>query len=188
MIHADRVIEQRVAMSGFRRDGALSPNGLALRIAAVPAAVLSRFSAAREQLVKHSSVDGTRIGASGYCMGGAIVLSAARAGVDLAGVAAFHPSLGGYRTGPGPVKAKVLVLNGADDPFNKPEQIEALKKDLSAANADLKFVDYPGAVHAFTNPEATERGKQYNLPLAYNAEVDRQSKAEANMFFSSVLK
>jgi dienelactone hydrolase len=153
-----------------------------------PALVQSRFSAAREQLAKHSTVDAKKIGASGYCMGGAVVLSAARAGADLAGVAAFHPSLGGYRTGPGPVKGKVLVLNGADDPFNKPDQIDGFKKDMAAAKADLKFIDYPGAVHAFTNPEATEKGKQYKLPLAYNAEVDKQSKAEADKFFSSVLK
>lgn len=153
-----------------------------------PAAVQSRFNAAREQLAKHASVDAKNIGASGYCMGGAVVLSAARAGADLVGVAAFHPSLGGYRTGPGPVKAKVLVLNGADDPFNKPEQIAAFKKDMEAAKADLIFVDYPGAVHAFTNPEATEKGKQYKLPLAYNAEVDKQSKAEATKFFSGAFK
>lgn len=153
-----------------------------------PAAVQSRFLAAREQLARHSSVDAAKIGASGYCMGGAVVLSAARAGADLAGVAAFHPSLGGYRSGPGPVKAKVLVLNGADDPFNKPAQIDAFKKDMEAGNADLTFIDYPGAVHAFTNPEATEKGKQYKLPLAYNAEVDTQSKAEAARFFSAIFK
>jgi len=152
------------------------------------AAVQSRFSAAREQLAKHKSVDATRIGASGYCMGGAIVLRAARAGVDLRAVAAFHPSLGGYSTGPGPVKAKVLVLNGADDPFNKPEQIDAFRADMEAAKVDLKFINYPGAVHAFTNPEATEKGKQFNLPLAYNAEVDQQSKDEATKFFSAAFK
>ncbi len=153
-----------------------------------PAAVQSRFNAALEQLARHASVDPKRIGASGYCMGGAVVLRAARAGAELGGVAAFHPSLGGYRTGPGPVKAKVLVLNGADDPFNKPEQIDAFKKDMEAGKADLKFIDYPGAVHAFTNPEATERGKKYNLPLAYHAEVDKQSKAEAARFFRAVFK
>lgn len=152
------------------------------------AAVQSRFNAAREQLAKHASVDAKRIGASGYCMGGAVVLSAARAGADLAGVAAFHPSLGGYRTGPGPVKAKVLVLNGADDPFNKPEQIDGFKKDLEAAKVDLIFINYPGAVHAFTNPEATEKGQQYKIPLAYNAEADKQSKAEAAKFFNAVFK
>jgi dienelactone hydrolase len=44
---------------------------------------------------------------------------------------------------------------------------------------------YPGAVHAFTNPEATAKGKQFNLPLAYHAEADKQSKAEASKFFSA---
>lgn len=153
-----------------------------------PALVQSRFNAAREQLAKHATVNPAKIGASGYCMGGAVVLSAARAGVDLAGVAAFHPSLGGYRTGAGPVKARVLVLNGADDPFNKPEQIDGFKKDMEGAKADLKFIDYPGAVHAFTNPEATEKGKKFNIPIAYNAKVDKESKAEANKFFKAVFK
>ena len=152
------------------------------------ALVKSRFNAALEQLARHPSVDPKRIGASGYCMGGAVVLSAARAGADLAGVAAFHPSLGGYKTSSEPIKAKVLVLNGADDPFNKPEQIDSFKKDMESAKADLKFINYPGAVHAFTNPEATEKGKKYKLPLAYNAKADKASKAEADKFFKGVLK
>jgi dienelactone hydrolase len=169
-------------------DNPTDASGLMKSVMGNPALVQSRFAAAREQLAKHATVDAKKIGASGYCMGGAVVLSAARAGSDLAGVAAFHPSLGGYRTGPGPVKAKVLVLNGADDPFNKPDQIDGFKKDMEAAKAELRFIDYPGAVHAFTNPEATEKGKQYKLPLAYNAEVDKQSKAEADKFFQAAFK
>ena len=43
-------------------------------------------------------------------------------------------------------------------------------------------------MHAFTNPEATELGKKFNLPLAYNAKVDKESKAEALKFFASVFK
>jgi hypothetical protein len=40
-----------------------------------------------------------------------------------------------------------------------------------------------------TNPEATENGKKFNLPLAYNAEADQQSKAEeAVTFFAVVFK
>jgi len=169
-------------------DNPTDASGLMKSVMGDPALVQSRFAAAREQLAKHVTVDTKKIGASGYCMGGAVVLSAARAGSDLAGVAAFHPSLGGYRTGPGPVKAKVLVLNGADDPFNKPDQIDGFKKDMEAAKAELRFIDYPGAVHAFTNPEATEKGKQYKLPLAYNAAVDKQSKAEADKFFQAAFK
>ena len=46
----------------------------------------------------------------------------------------------------------------------------------------------PGTVRTFTNPEATENGKKFKLPLAYNAEADKQSKAEAMKFFSVVLR
>lgn len=153
-----------------------------------PPVLQSRFNAARAALANHPTVDASRIGAAGYCMGGTVVLNMARAGADLDGVAAFHPSLGGYRQAAGPVKAKVLVLNGAADPFNKPDQIAAFKKDMESARADYRFIDYPGAVHAFTNPEATAKGKQFNLPIAYHPEVDRQSKAEADGFFRSALK
>jgi dienelactone hydrolase len=169
-------------------DNPKDAGGLMKSLMGDPAVVQSRFNKAREQLAMHASVDAGRIAASGYCMGGTVVLNMARAGADLAGVAAFHPSLGGYRSAQGTVKAKVLVLNGADDPFNKPEQIDAMKKDMDAARVDLKFINYPGAVHAFTNPEATEKGKQFNIPLAYNPEADKQSKAEASKFFSDVLK
>jgi dienelactone hydrolase len=169
-------------------DNPKDAGGLMKSLMGDPKAVQSRFNAARAQLAKHASVNAKKIGASGYCMGGTVVLNMARSGAPLAGVAAFHPSLGGYKPGDGKVKAKVLVLNGADDPFNKPEQIDAFKKDMEASKVDYKFVNYPGAVHAFTNPEATEKGKQYNIPLAYNAEADKKSKAEADQFFKAALK
>ena len=101
----------------------------------------------------------------------------------------FHGSLPTQTPAkPGGVKAKVLVLNGADDSFVKPEQIEAFKKEMQAAGVDYRFVSYPGAVHGFTNPAATENGKKYNLPLAYNAEVDRQSWEEMRKLFGTALK
>jgi dienelactone hydrolase len=153
-----------------------------------PKVMESRFNAARAQLAQHPTVDGTRIGAAGYCFGGTVALNMARAGADLAGVAAFHAGLSANTPAPTAVKPKILVLNGADDPFIKPEQIEAFKKDMDAAKADYKLINYPGAVHAFTNPEATEAGKKFNLPLAYNEKVDKEAKAEADKFFAAVLK
>jgi dienelactone hydrolase len=45
---------------------------------------------------------------------------------------------------------------------------------------------YPEAVHAFTNPEATAKGKQFNRPLRYDAEADRQSKAEMAKSFAGL--
>jgi dienelactone hydrolase len=155
-----------------------------------PSTMESRFNAARKELAKQASVNPQRIGAVGYCFGGAVVLNMARTGADLAAVAGFHASLGLNTPAPaaGTVKAKVLILNGADDPFVKKEQYEALKKDFDAAKADYRIVEYPGAVHAFTNPEATELGTKFNLPLKYDAKVDQEAKAEAAKLFEANLK
>jgi dienelactone hydrolase len=155
-----------------------------------PKAMESRFKAAQAELAKQASVNPQRIGAVGYCFGGAVVLNMARTGDDLRAVAGFHASLGLNTPAPAPgtVKAKVLILNGADDPFVKKEQYEALKKDFDAAKADYRIVTYPGAVHAFTNPEATELGKKFNLPLKYDAKVNEQAEGEAAKFFAANLK
>ena len=155
-----------------------------------PQTMESRFNAAREELAKHKTVDASRIGAVGYCFGGAVVINMARAGADLAGVAGFHASLGLNTPAPAPgaVKAKILILNGADDPFVKKEQYAQLESDLTAAKADFKVVTYPGAVHAFTNPEATALGKKFNLPLRYDAKANKQAKADADKLFASALK
>ena len=155
-----------------------------------PKAMESRFNAARAELAKHPTVNGAKIGASGYCFGGAVVINMARAGADLKGVAGFHASLGLNTPAPQPgaVKAKILILNGADDPFVKKEQYTQLKSELDAAKADYKVIEYPGAVHAFTNPEATALGKKFNLPLKYDAKVDKEAKSEASKFFKAALK
>jgi dienelactone hydrolase len=155
-----------------------------------PTMMESRFNAARDELARQPSFNPQRIGAVGYCFGGAVVLNMARAGADLTVVAGFHASLGLNTPAPGPgaVKAKILILNGADDPFAKREQYDALKKDFDAAKVDYRVIQYPGAVHAFTNPEATELGKKFNLPLRYDAKADQESKAEAAKFFAADLK
>src|SRR5947199_2899214 len=155
-----------------------------------PKVMESRFKAAREQLVKQATVNPQRIGAVGYCFGGAVVLNMARAGADLAAVAGFHASLGLNTPAPAPggIKANILVLNGADDPFVKREQYDALKKDFDAAKAHYRVIEYPGAVHAFTNPEATELGKKFNLPLRYDTKGDQETKAEAAKFFVADLQ
>src|SRR5512135_3773115 len=175
---------------GKTADNPKDAGALAGSVMKNPQAMESRFNAAREQLAKQPTVDPARIGAVGYCFGGAVVLNMARSGTDLAGVVGFHASLGLNTPAPAPgsVKAKILILNGADDPFVKREQYDALKKDFDAAKTDYRIIEYPGAVHAFTNPEATELGKKFNLPLRYDAKVDEEAKAEAAKFFAADLK
>lgn len=149
----------------------------------------ARFTAAMEFLKQQPSVDPTRIAAIGYCMGGGVVLNMARQGVDLKGVASFHGGLTAVKPAqPGGVKAKVLVLHGGDDKFIPPEQIEAFKQEMKSAGVDFQFISYPGAVHSFTNPDADELGKKYNMPIAYNADADRKSWGELKGFLSKIFR
>jgi dienelactone hydrolase len=135
-----------------------------------------RFIAADNLLKSQPTVEPNHISAIGYCFGGGMVLEMARRGMDLDLVASFHGSLdSGLRAEAGEVKAKVLVYNGADDPFVKPEQIQAFKAEMDQAGVDYSFTNYPGAKHSFTNPGADQYGKEFNLPLAYNKEADEKS-------------
>ncbi len=149
----------------------------------------ARFMAAMDFLSRQATVDPTRIAAIGYCFGGGVVLNMAREGVDLKGVASFHGSLTAINSAqPGRIKAKILVLNGADDKFTTPEQMEAFKQEMKSAGADFQFISYPGAVHSFTNPEATELGKKFKMPIAYNANADKKSWDELKKFLNMVFK
>ena len=140
-----------------------------------PAVLAARFNSALEQLKQDPYVDPDRIAAIGYCFGGAVVLSVARAGADLDAVVSFHGALAA--SGPvdsGSVRARVLVLTGAADPMIPAEQVAAFSDEMKAAGARLEVVSYPGAKHSFTNPDADKVGME---ALAYDAEADRQSWA-----------
>lgn len=147
----------------------------------------NRFVAALDLLKQQPSVDANHIAAIGYCFGGGVVLNMARMGVDLDGVASFHGSLAPVVAAqPDTVKAKVLVLHGADDSMVTAEQVDAFKKEMEAAGVDYEFISYPGAKHSFTNPGATAVGEKFNMPLAYNKEADEQSWAKLEGFLQQV--
>ena len=149
----------------------------------------ARFAAAMDFLKQQPTTDPARIAAIGYCFGGGVVLNLAREDIGLKGVVSFHGSLKSVKPAqPGNVKAKILVLHGADDKFISPDQIEAFKQEMKAAGADFKFVSYPGTVHSFTNPDATEMGKKFNMPIAYDSRADQESWNEMKGFLSGVLK
>jgi dienelactone hydrolase len=102
-------------------------------------------------------------------------------------VVSFHGSLTTEQPAkPGQVVTSLLVLNGADDPLVKPADIDGFKKEMLAAGIDYQFINYPGAVHAFTNPEADTYGKKFNLPLAYNARADQESWTEMRGFLDRI--
>lgn len=147
----------------------------------------ARFEQALQILTDHAATDAEKTAAIGYCFGGAVVLSMARAGMDLDGVVSFHGSLGGLAPiNEGEVEAEFLVLNGAADPMVSAEQKQAFQQEMQRADLEFEFVDYPDAQHAFTNPAATAKGEQYGLPLAYDAEADADSWNKMRDFLQRV--
>lgn len=141
-------------------------------------AAKSRFMAAMEELKKHPSVDSDKIAAIGYCFGGSVVLTMANAGMDLDAVAAFHSGVALPIMPNEDLTAKVLVCNGAADPFVSPESVAAFTKAMDSIEADYKYIAYEDAVHAFTSKDADSLGKKFNLPLAYQEKADKQSWEE----------
>ncbi|HEU4400644.1 MAG TPA: dienelactone hydrolase family protein [Candidatus Polarisedimenticolia bacterium] len=151
-----------------------------------PAVVSARFNAALDRLKRDPHVDPEKIAAIGYCFGGAVVLGMARSGADLDAVVTFHGLLATKTPAEkGTVKARLLVLTGADDPMIPPEQVEAFRNEMTAADARFEVVVYPGARHSFTNPQAGKAGMD---ALAYDAEADRKSWAAMLDLFQQVFR
>lgn len=146
------------------------------------------FDAALEKLKAYPQTDGANVAAIGYCFGGAQVLNLARMGEDLKGVVSFHGNLAVTTPEKDKIKAAVLVCHGNDDKFVPVEEVEKFKKQMDSVGAKYTFKGYDGATHAFTNPDATENGKKFNLPIAYNAAADSASWNEMKTFFNTIFK
>ena len=147
----------------------------------------ARLKASYELLKGTPTTDAAHVAAIGYCFGGAVVLHAARIGMDLDGVVSFHGSLGSaHKPAPGSVRARILVCHGAADSLVPDADVAAFKREMEGAGADYRFEAYEGALHGFTNPDADENGKKYGLPLAYSAETDRRSWQAMQDFFNAI--
>ncbi len=147
----------------------------------------SRLRAAYDVLCAQSVVDETRTAAIGYCFGGAMVLHMARIGMPLKAVVSFHGALGSFHTPrPGEIQSRILVCHGAKDNLVPESDRETFNAEMAIAEANVKFESYEGALHGFTNPEATERGQSYGLPLAYDQRADEASWSEMKALFNEV--
>jgi dienelactone hydrolase len=137
--------------------------------------IADRFAAALA-VITGEGVPSDKVAAIGYCFGGAVVLNMARAGLPLAGVASFHGALGTDTPArQGEVAARIKVYHGNDDGMLPPEEVDAFKAEMSAAEVDYEFVGYEGAGHGFTNPEADANAAKFGLALAYNRQADEDS-------------
>lgn len=149
----------------------------------------ARIDAAIAKIKTNSLADTSNIAAIGYCFGGGVLLNTARLGSnDLKGVVSFHGSLIGTPANKNLLKSSILVCHGEVDPLVPPADVEKFKKQMDSINANYTFKSYPMALHAFTNPAATELGKKYNMPIAYNAAADTASWTDMKEFFAKLFK
>jgi dienelactone hydrolase len=144
----------------------------------------SRAKAGLDVLVSQPLVDGKRVAAIGYCFGGGTVLELARSGVDIAGVVSFHGNL----DTPDPkdaknIRAKILVLHGADDPYVPEKDVAPFQEEMRQAKVDWQMVTYGGAVHSFSNPNS---GDDPSTGSAYNEKADKRSWEAMRLFFGEL--
>jgi dienelactone hydrolase len=144
----------------------------------------ARAQAGLEQVQKHELVDTSRIAAIGFCFGGTTVLELARSGAEIAGVVSFHGGLGSPTPAePKQLKAKILVLHGADDPFVKQEEIASFKEEMRKSGADWQMVYYGDAVHSFTQKKA---GTDKSKGAAYQEAAAKRSWKAMQAFFDEI--
>ncbi len=115
--------------------------------------VLKAFEVARQL----PYVDADRIAVLGYGFGSICALDLARSGVDLLGAISVyghfeppHPSL------VQPIKAKILILHGYNDPITPLSDLLAFEETLNRAKVDWQTHVFGGAMHAFATPGSNE--------------------------------
>jgi len=142
-----------------------------------------RIELALMQLVK-SGASRDKIVVIGYCFGGTGAIEAARVNMPVAGVVSFHGGLArdAARTIT-PVKARVLVLHGADDPYESKEEITLFQDEMRSAKADWQMNYYANAVHAFTEKSA---GNDNSKGAAYNEKADKRSWNDFMVFLDEL--
>ena len=141
----------------------------------------ARIQAALDVLTADSHVDPSRLGVSGYCLGGMVALELARSGAPIQAVAIFHGTL----DTPTPedaknIKGRVLVMHGIDDTSVPVTDAYKLASELKAANVNFELELYSGVLHGFTEPE--NKGGPGKKTI-YNERTDRKSWAAMQDLF-----
>ncbi len=143
-----------------------------------------RVNAALDVLLAQAEtapIDLNSVAAIGFCFGGGTVLELARSGRTLDAVVSFHGNL----DTPNPADAQaidtgILVLHGADDPSVTQESVQAFVDEMQAVDdLDWQLVQFGGAVHSFTDPDANNPGRN-----EYNEKVAKRAYAAMALFLA----
>lgn len=135
--------------------------------------------AAAKYLAAQPNVDGQRIGAVGWCMGGGYAALLAVHDPTLRAVAINYGELPVSRKQLEKIHAAVLGIFGGIDRVVTPEQVHAFEQTMQTLGKPVVVKIYPDAGHAFENP---------NNKGGYRAADAENAQSEMREFFARELK
>lgn len=174
--------------NGLTADNPDSAGKYAMPFYQNPQMAKARIDAAIAKIKTYAQTDAANIAAVGYCFGGGILLNTARLGSELKAVVSFHGSLIGTPADKNLLKTNILVCHGGADPFVPAAEATAFKQQMDSISAVYTFKEYAGAMHAFTNPNATAMGEKFKIPIKYDATADTASWKDMKVFLNGVFK
>ena len=136
------------------------------------------LDAAVQALQSQPEVDGARVGAIGFCMGGQLALFAATRNAKIGAVVdcyGVHPSVKPDFAG---LDAAVLGVFAERDAFVPPAAVAQLEAALHAAGKRAHFTIHPGVDHAFLND---------TRPDVYDANAAARAWSEITAFLRAEL-
>lgn len=116
---------------------------------------------------KLPNADSKRIAVVGFGFGGLCSLDLVRASANLLGAVSVYGHFEPSGLAEQPIKAKILLLHGMDDPIVPIEELLMFTKKMTEQGVDCQAHLFGGGLHAFTNPQANNsaKGMMYS-PLA----------------------
>lgn len=139
------------------------------------------LSGAVDFLLSADSTTSSKVGVTGFCMGGGISLMAAAQMPDRIGACAPYYGLIPWESAQpewSNITAKISGHYAENDEFFSPELVEDLRQKLSAAGVTANLEVHAGADHAFFNDQR---------PEVYDAEASAKAWAETTAFLKAEL-
>jgi carboxymethylenebutenolidase len=131
-------------------------------------------------LQAHQSVKKDRIGVIGWCMGGRYALELATQEPAIKAVVAYYGAPPTEEAAIARIGAPVLGNYGAEDKGPSPESVKAFEAAMKKAGKSVDVKIYPGAGHAFANPNNPWKG--------YRPEAAKDAWTRTTAFFAKHLK
>lgn len=156
---------------------------------------VERAKLALSQARHKKEVDGSKTAAIGYSSGGMVVLDMARRIPDLDGAILEWGVALPWQLRPLPMiepdngKAKVLIMQGTDDPFNPLEAVLSVIHEFDEAKTDYQWILFGQKKHAYSlKPSDNLEIQSGESPLAllYDAETAQRSSRYIATFLAEV--